>query len=58
MAAGKCRTTPIAPSGAAVKLPGVRRLARIASIALITAGLVVLIDVGLTVAYREPVSSI
>ena len=35
-----------------------RRLARILSIALITAGVVVLADVGLTVAYREPVSSI
>ena len=34
------------------------RLGRILSIALITAGLVVLLDVGLTLAYREPVSSI
>jgi sortase A len=34
------------------------RLARILSIALITAGVVVLIDVGLTLAYREPVSSL
>ena len=34
------------------------RAGRIASIALITAGLVVLADVGLTVAYREPISSI
>ncbi len=33
-------------------------LGRIVSIALITAGLVVLADVGLTLAYREPVSSI
>jgi sortase A len=36
----------------------VRRAGHIASIALITAGLVVLLDVGLTVAYREPISSI
>jgi sortase A len=36
----------------------VARLGRIVSIALITAGLVVLLDVGLTLAYREPVSSI
>ena len=34
------------------------RAGRIASIALITAGIVVLLDVGLTVAYREPISSI
>ena len=34
------------------------RAARILSIALITAGVVVLLDVGLTVAYREPISSI
>src|SRR3954470_22544516 len=33
-------------------------LSRILSIALITAGLVVLADVGLTLAYREPISSI
>jgi sortase A len=36
----------------------VARVGRIVSIALITAGLVVLLDVGLTLAYREPVSSI
>jgi sortase A len=36
----------------------VRRLGRIISIALITAGIVVLADVGITLAYREPVSSI
>jgi sortase A len=36
----------------------VTALGRIVSIALITAGLVVLADVGLTLAYREPVSSI
>jgi len=35
----------------------VRRAGRILSIALITAGVVVLLDVGLTVAYREPISS-
>ncbi|MFN8161320.1 MAG: class E sortase [Solirubrobacterales bacterium] len=35
-----------------------RRFGRILSTALITAGLVVLADVGLTLAYREPVSSI
>jgi sortase A len=34
------------------------RLGHILSIALITAGLVVLVDVGVTLAYREPVSSI
>ena len=34
------------------------RAGRIASIALITAGIVVLLDVGLTVAYREPISSL
>lgn len=34
------------------------RVGRIVSTALITAGLVVLIDVGLTLAYREPISSI
>ena len=34
-----------------------QRAGRIASIALITAGIVVLADVGLTVAYREPISS-
>jgi sortase A len=36
----------------------VSRVARIISIALITAGLVVLADVGLTLAYKEPVSSL
>ena len=35
-----------------------RRLGHILAIALITAGLVVLADVGLTLAYKEPVSSI
>ena len=35
-----------------------RRLAHILSIALITAGLVVLADVAVTLAYREPLSSI
>jgi sortase A len=34
------------------------RLAHILSIALITAGVVVLVDVGVTLAYQEPVSSI
>ncbi len=34
------------------------RLARILSIALITAAIVALLDVGMTLAYREPVSSI
>lgn len=37
---------------------GVARLGRIVSIALITAGLVVMADVGITLAYREPISSI
>jgi sortase A len=36
----------------------VNRLLRIASIALITAGLVILADVGATLAWREPVSSV
>ncbi len=35
-----------------------RRLGHIASIALITAGLVVIADVGITLAYKEPLSSI
>jgi sortase A len=35
-----------------------RRLAHIASIALITAGLLVVVDVGITLAYQEPLSSI
>ncbi len=35
-----------------------RHFARILSVVLITAGLVVLVDVGMTLAYREPVSSI
>ena len=35
-----------------------RRLAHIASIALITAGLLVVVDVGVTLAYQEPLSSI
>jgi sortase A len=36
----------------------VSRVARILSTVLITAGLVVMLDVGLTLAYKEPVSSI
>jgi sortase A len=36
----------------------VKRLGHIASIALITAGLVVLADVGITLAYQEPLSAI
>jgi sortase A len=36
----------------------VRRLLHILSIALITAGVVVLVDVGMTLAYEEPLSSI
>ena len=35
-----------------------RRIVHIFSIALITAGLVVILDAGLTIAYKEPVSSI
>lgn len=35
-----------------------RRLAHILSIALITAGIVVILDVAITLAYREPISSI
>ena len=40
------------------RLAAVARAARIGSIALITAGLVVLADVGLTLAWKEPVSSL
>jgi sortase A len=36
----------------------VQRAGRILSTALITAGVVVLLDVGLTLAYREPISSV
>jgi sortase A len=36
----------------------VSRLGRILSVALITAGLVVIADVGITIAYKEPLSSI
>lgn len=36
----------------------VRRFARILSVAMITAGMVILADVGITVAWQEPVSSI
>jgi hypothetical protein len=36
----------------------VRRLGHILSIALITAGLVVIADVGITLAYKEPLSTI
>jgi sortase A len=39
-------------------LPLMSRVARIFSTVLITAGLVVMADVGLTVAYKEPVSSL
>jgi sortase A len=37
---------------------GVRRIGHILSIVLITAGIVVIADAGLTLAYREPLSSI
>ncbi len=43
---------------AAAKLPSLRRLGHILSIALISAGVVVIADAGLTLAYREPLSSI
>jgi sortase A len=36
----------------------VRRALRILSVALVTAGLVILVDVGVTLAWKEPVSSI
>jgi sortase A len=39
-------------------LPAVHRFLRIFSTALITAGLVILIDVGLTLAWKEPLSSL
>lgn len=40
------------------KLPAVKRLRHILSIALITAGLVMIADVAITLAYQEPLSSI
>ncbi len=43
---------------ARARLRRVRRFGHILSIALITAGLVVLADVGITLAYKEPLSSI
>ena len=46
------------PGTDAAKLHRVRRFVHILSIALITAGLVVIADVGVTLAYKEPVSSI
>ncbi len=39
-------------------ITAVHRVLRILSIALITAGLVILVDVGLTLAWKEPLSSI
>ena len=57
MEAQKSRMAGAAPD-AGVRLPHMQRAARILSIALMTAGVVFLVDVGLTVAYREPVSSI
>lgn len=39
-------------------MPSVRRVLHILSVALITAGLVVLADVGMTLAWKEPVSTI
>ena len=39
-------------------LPSMSRAARILSTILITAGLIVMLDVGLTLAYKEPVSSL
>jgi len=60
--AAKCRLSQrpswVDACRAAAKLAPMSRLARIVSTALITAGLVVLADVGLTLAYREPVSSL
>jgi sortase A len=46
------------PGAGAARLSGIKRLGHIASIMLVTAGLVVLADVGITLAYREPLSSI
>lgn len=40
------------------RLPDVRRVGHIVSIALITAGLVVFADIAVTLAYKEPLSSI
>jgi sortase A len=39
-------------------MPSMHRVLRILSMALITAGLVILVDVGLTLAWKEPLSSI
>jgi sortase A len=46
------------PGAGAARLSGIRRFGHILSIMLVTAGLVVLADVGITLAYREPLSSI
>jgi sortase A len=45
-------------AGTLARLRPVSRLLRILSTALITAGLVVLADVALTIAYKEPISSV
>jgi len=39
-------------------IPAMRRLARIASVALITAGVVLLVDAAITLAWKEPLSAI
>src|SRR5918996_2522142 len=52
---GKSRT--LAPCHPAI-LRSMARAARILSTVLITAGLVVLADVGVTLAYKEPISSL
>jgi sortase A len=44
-------------SGAADRIPAVPRLTRIVSIMLITAGVVVLVDAGLTLVWQEPLSA-
>ena len=45
-------------SGAAARIPAVHRALRIVSTMLITAGLVVLADVGLTLVWQEPLSAV
>jgi sortase A len=53
----RARNRPDAPVGS-VMIAAVHRVLRILSTALITAGVVVLADVGLTLAWKEPLSTI
>jgi sortase A len=45
-------------AGASAMIPSVRRALRILAVALITAGIVIGVDVGMTLAWKEPVSTI